>query len=159
MATSLELLALAKLAFYDSRPTATLTQSAVWATPNNQSPYATTPFQTSSEDNWGGHNGVTNNTRYTVPVAGTYRVSGQITWTTNGTGIRAAQFFKNGTMLPGTNGFLQVANSNFTTVVIPATNSACVVGDYLELAAYQNSGATLNTVTAGTFLSVEFLHF
>lgn len=159
MASALEILAAAKLSFYDSKPTATLIQTSAWSTPNNVSPYNTAPFQSSTEDNWGGHSNVTNNTRYTVPVAGTYRVSGLITWTTNGTGIRAAEIFKNGSAVAGTNAIMQVASSNFSTVQCPAVNVPCVVGDYLELGGYQNSGASLNTVTSGTFMSIEFLHF
>lgn len=159
MASSIELLALAKLAFYDNRPTATLNQNAAWSTPNSTTPYNTAPFQTSNEDNWGGHSNVTNNTRYTIQVAGTYRVSGALTWTTNGTGIRACDLQKNGTRITGSNTYMQCASANFSTVQVPAMNVVCAVGDYLEIGGFQNSGASLNTVTAGSYLSVEFLHF
>lgn len=155
----MELLALAKLAFLDSKPTATLIQTSAWGTPNQSSPYTTAPFQSSTEDNWSGHSNVTNNTRYTIPVAGTYRLSGMISWTTSGTGLRAAEWWKNGSVLPGSNAFMQIASSNFSTVQLPAYNVVCAVGDYLELAAIQTSGASLNTVTTGTYMSVEFLHF
>lgn len=160
MASSLEILALAKQSLYDNKPTATLTQNAVWSTPNNQSsPYATAPFQQSNEDNWTGHSNVTNNTRYTIQVAGTYRVSGALTWTTNGTGVRACDLQKNGTRIAGSNVFMQVASANFSTVQVPAMNVVCAVGDYLEIGGFQNSGATLNTYAGGCYLSVEFLHF
>lgn len=159
MASSLEVLALARLSFYDNKPTATLIQTSAWSTPNNTTPYNTVPFQSSTEDNWNGHSNVTNNTRYVIQVAGTYRISGAITWTTNATGIRAADIQKNGTRISGVDEFTQVASSNFASVWIPAVNVVCVVGDYLEMGGYQNSGASLNTVTGSTYLSVEFLHF
>lgn len=159
MASSLELLALAKLSFWDSKPTATLYQTSVWASPNNVNPYNTVPFQASSEDNWGGHNNVTNNTRYTIQVAGTYRVSGSIMFATNSTGIRAINVQKNGTALTGIDAFVNAGASSSTSVMLPAANVVCAAGDYLELGGYQNSGGSLNTATLGTYMSVEFLHF
>lgn len=163
MASSIEVLNLAQLAFYNNKPTATLFQNAAWSTPNNVSgpPYNTVPFQTSSEDNWSGHSNVTNNTRYTVQVAGTYRVSGVITWTSNATGTRAADLQKNGARISSNvsgASFVQSA-AGFITVQVPASNVVCAVGDYLELGGFQNSGGSLNTVPGATYFSVEFLHF
>lgn len=159
MATSIEILNLAQLSFWNNKPTATLYQTSVWATPNNVSPYNTCPFQASTEDNWSGHSNVTNNTRYTIPVAGTYRISGLITWSSNSTGIRVADIQKNGTRVSSVNPYTSANSGTFTSVQIPAVNVVCVVGDYLEMGGYQNSGSSLNTVASNTYLSVEFLHF
>lgn len=159
MASSLELLALAKLALYDAKPTATLYQTSAWSVGNNVNPYLTAPWQASQEDTWGGHNNVTNNTRYTIPLAGTYRVSGALMFTTNATGVRAINVQKNGSTLPGIDAFVNAGSSNSTSVVLPASNVVCAVGDYLEIGGYQNSGAALSTTTLGCFMSIEFLHF
>lgn len=159
MATGIEVLNLAQVAFWNNKPTATLYQTSPWSAPNNVNPYNTVPFQASTEDNWNGHNNVTNNTRYTVQVAGTYRVSGSIMWSTNSTGIRAINLQKNGTALNGIDVFVNAGASNNTSTPLPASNIFCAVGDYLELGGFQNSGGSLNTAVLGTYMSVEFLHF
>lgn len=161
MASAFEVLALSKLSFYDNKPTATMYETSAFAAPNNPSPYPTVPWQASSEDNWGGHSNVTNNTRYTVQVAGTYRVSGVVTWTSSATGTRACDVQKNGTRVPSNSSgstFVE-AVAGFLSVPVPATNVVCAVGDYLEIGAFQNSGGTLNTVAGACYMSVEFLHF
>lgn len=158
MASSVEVLNLAQLAFFNNKPTATLYQSSGTSIANNPSPYQVVGFNASTEDNWSGHSSVTNNSRYTVQVAGTYRVSGAVQFPTNGTGIRGVEIFKNGTSQNGVNQLSPSNSSTFTSVPVPASNIACVVGDYIEIAAYQNSGGALTTQGNGTFLSVEFLH-
>lgn len=161
MASSFEVFAQAQLAFYNNKPTATMYETSAFSAPNNPSPYPTVPFQASSEDNWSGHNNVTNNTRYTVQVAGTYRVSGVVTFASNATGTRAADIQKNGTRIASNasgSSFVQ-AVAGFISVQVPAANVVCAVGDYLEMGAFQNSGGSLNTVPGATYFSVEFLHF
>lgn len=161
MASAFEVLALAKLSFYDNKPTATLYENAVFSVPNNPSPYTPVTWQVASEDNWGGHSGVTNPSRYTVQVAGTYRVSGVVTFSSNATGTRAADLQKNGVRFPSNSSgasFVQ-AVAGFLSVQVPATNIVCAVGDYIEMGAFQNSGGALNTVAGASYMSVEFLHF
>lgn len=161
MASAFEVLALAKLSFYDNKPTATLYPTSAFSAPNNPSPYPTVPWQASTEDNWGGHSNVTNNTRYTVQVAGTYRVSACITWTSNATGTRACDIQRNGVRVSSNSSgasFVE-AVAGFLSVQVPAMNVVCNVGDYLEIGAFQNSGASLNTVAGACYMSVEFLHF
>lgn len=159
MASSLELLALAKLSFWDNKPTATLTQSSATSIPNTPTPYQVVNFNAFQNDNWSGHSNVTNPSRYTVPVAGTYRISGMVTFAGNATGIRAAEFFQNGVLVPGSNPFEQPPGANFITIQLPAYNVVCAVNDYLEIGVYQSSGGSLNTVAGSTFFSIEFLHF
>lgn len=144
------------LLFTLGKPSATLIQTSPWNTPNNTTPYGTVPWQSSSVDNWNAHSNVTNNTRYVVPVAGIYRLSGAVTWTNNATGVRAAEFMKNGSALSGTNVWQPASSANFLTVTLPAYNVQCAVGDYLEIGGYQNSGAALATVIGGSYFSINF---
>jgi hypothetical protein len=84
------------------------------------------------------------NTRFTAQTAGTYQISGQVTFVANATGERAAKFRLNGSAdvsepieNPGAGGP--------TTVSLVAFHLHLNVGDYIELMAYQNSGGSLNT--------------
>lgn len=145
------------LMFVLGKPVATLLQTSAWNTPNNVTPYNTVPWQSSGIDNWGGHSNSTNNTRYTVQVAGIYQLSGAVTWQANATGVRAAEFMKNGSALGGTNLYMPASSSNFFTVSLPAYIVACAVGDYLEIGGYQSSGSALATVTGGSYFSISYL--
>jgi hypothetical protein len=143
--------------FILGKPSATLLQSSAWNTPNNASPYTTAPWQSSGFDNWAGHSNTTNNTRYVIPVAGIYQLSGALTWAANATGVRAAEFMKNGTALGGSNLYMPASSSNFFTVSLPAYFVQCVVGDYLEIGGFQNSGAPLATVPGGCYFSITYV--
>lgn len=159
MASTLSVLNAARLAFYDNRPTALMIMTSSWSTPNNvSSPLTPAPWNGTQIDNWGGHSNTTNNTRYTVQVAGTYQVSALMTWTTNGTGVREADLMKNGSAFAGCVATSQVSAAQFCSVQLPAYNIACNVGDYIEVGGYQNSGAALNTVVGGCYFAVTYLH-
>lgn len=157
MPSSIEVLTLAKLAFYDNKPTATMWQTSTVSIPNNAA-YAPVGFNANQEDNWGGHSTVTNNSRYTVQVSGTYRLSGCVQFASNATGVRAVEFMKNGVAYATNNQFV-AGTSQFVSVPAISFNAPAVVGDYFEIAAFQNSGGALNTQINGTLFSVEFLHF
>lgn len=163
MASSIEVLVLAKLSFYDNKPTCRVYNNAGFSVVNNS--VVTMPWDTSVDDNLSGHSNVTNNTRYTVQVAGYYQVSGSVNFANNTTGYRLATWLKNGTELPAARGF---GNPNITTwtctVVPPTIGVQCAVGDYLEMAVYQNSGGSLSTTAAsagigGNTMQIQFLHF
>lgn len=159
MASTLSVLNAAQLAFQNNRPTALMIMTSAWATPNNSSaPLLPAPWNGTQIDNWGGHSNTTNNSRYTIPVAGVYQVAALMTWTSNASGVREANFQKNGTAFAGSIATTQASSSNFSSVSLPAYNIACAVNDYIEVGGYQNSGGTLNTVVGGCYFSVTYLH-
>lgn len=158
MATSLEILALAKLAFYDNKPTALLSNTSnTFSVPNNS--FAAITWNSSTDDNWSGHSSVTNPSRYTAQVAGLYRFSGAYTTANNATGYRLVGWALNGVELANS----RIYNPNLSgtvnnSVVAATTKLRLNVGDYVEMYVFQNSGASLNT-TNGTWMDVEFVHF
>lgn len=159
MASTLSMLNAAQLAFMNNRPTALMIMTSSWSTPNNvASPLDTAPWNGTQIDNWGGHSNTVNSSRYTIQVAGVYQVSALMTWTANATGVREADFQKNGSALAGSVAVSQVSAAQFCSVALPAYNIACDVGDYLEVGGYQNSGAALNTVVGGCYFSVTYQH-
>lgn len=158
MASSFEVLALAKQSFADNFPTAYLTQSSAQGITTGSGFTQVVAFNSSSEDNWSGHSNVTNNSRYTCQVPGLYSIISQITYTnTTGLLVRAIQVQKNGTGIVGSQGYNQSYSNNFLTVNTTAL-ARLNVGDYVETGTWQNSGGTLNTVTNGTYMLVQYLH-
>lgn len=95
-------------------------------------------------------------TKFTIVNAGTYRLSGMVSFAGNATGVREAFFRVNGTtqlntpVLPG--------NANVVTVAVPPTRIHLNAGDYVELCCYQNSGGALNTYATfgATYALVEY---
>lgn len=118
----------------------------------------TVPFAQEVFDTDGFHSTSTNNSRITVPSgkAGKYIVSGQSYFATNSTGFRQTRITKNGSTywlapIPA-NGTID-AVMNFTFLIDLA------VGDYIEMAVYQNSGGNLNLTvdaTSNTYMSVSY---
>lgn len=158
MASTLELLTAAQMAFQNNVPAATLYMTSAWS-PSSGTTGLTVPWNASAYDNWAGHSNSTNNTRYTVQVAGVYAVSAAVCWTGNATGLRISELWKNGSMLPGTEIYEGADGTNNVTVVNPPYLVQCAVGDYLEVNGYQNSGGSLATVTSSCYFTVEFVHF
>lgn len=103
-------------------------------------------FDTEAFDTHGGHDTSTNTSRYTCRIAGYYQFSGKVCWSGNSTGRRASQWWLNGTVITGT----QVAYAATTAAdvehVVLTLDVAMAVGDYVELAGYQDSGGSLNTI-------------
>ena len=93
-------------------------------------------------DSHGFHDNATNNTRFTIPsgMAGKYLCVGQIAHQLNTAGTtRSAQIHKNGTMRGESDG---PPNQTFDTVLQVQCVLDMIVGDYVELKAYQNSGVS-----------------
>jgi hypothetical protein len=91
------------------------------------------------------HSNTVNNTRLTAPIAGIYSVTANVGWNSNNTGRRVIQLRKNGVdFLFDTKQATQGDTSfqSLTDLVQLAK------GDFVEVAANQNSGAAL-----GTFLN------
>jgi hypothetical protein len=117
-------------------------------------------FDTNRIDTYTGHSTTSNNTRYTCQAAGYYWVHGQCSWAANATGVRALELAKNGTAIIDTEDLQQTANlAGQTQHVMGIVQLAA--GDYLELWAYQSSGAALSTSSSGNWqpnLSGFWLH-
>jgi hypothetical protein len=144
-----------------TRPIAQLRNTTVTNIANNTANLVVV-FQSEDFDTHNGHDPVTNPSRWTCPASqgGTYRVSGRVGWTakasTGTTDIRAASLYKNGAQINATSDQIRALDQATTQPVnlIVPTLIALVPGDYLELNAFQNSGAALDTFVGGGLSSM-----
>jgi hypothetical protein len=104
---------------------------------------AVMPFNGEVIDRDGGHNTVTNNSRYTSQTAGYYLLTGAVGFVSNATGKRELLFLVNGvdeyyvSSIPGlAAGFSGCSSSGRVYLA---------VGDYAEVNVWQNSGGALAT--------------
>lgn len=132
-------------------------QSAAQSIPD--STYTAVTFDTEIVDSYSGHSTTTNTSRYTAQVAGYYDVVGKVGFVTSGTGRRIGTLYVNGAEL----GYTRTEQTPSGTA---ASNTTCIalapvflnVNDYVELFAFQSSGAPLNTSATPTTLSVRWVH-
>ncbi|HEY1179930.1 MAG TPA: hypothetical protein VGF17_27555 [Phytomonospora sp.] len=110
----------------------------------------------------GMHDLVVNNSRIYARTAGKYRISGQLVFAANATGVRiatvrlnAAGLIGGGTGLLSTN--QNALSSGTTAVPLPPDTFTLAAGDYVEMFGYQNSGAALNTDPNFARLLVELV--
>jgi hypothetical protein len=117
-------------------------------------------FNSESFDTDGFHSTVTNTGRLTVPEgkAGKYLVYGQIAYNGNATGQRQTNFLKNGSggnfkAIELNNGSSYLTNPSGSTVLDLA------VGDYVEMAGYQDSSGNLTNDerVQHTFFGMNYL--
>jgi hypothetical protein len=99
-------------------------------------------------DSDGGHSTSTNTSRYTAQTAGLYYVTGAVTFATNATNTRTLQVLLNGAAVNGA-GVQAAPASNRGATVLASTLVQMSVGDYVEIAAWQDSGGSLAT-SSGT---------
>ena len=113
-------------------------------------------LDTTAVDSDNGHSNVTNNSRYTCQTAGLFYVSGSVNLAQNSGGTRTLQVFLNGAGITGSAVQAMPSASNgasvFTSTIVQLN-----VGDYVELAAWQNSGSTLATSTSNALLTTMCL--
>jgi hypothetical protein len=137
--------------FLLGKPVFAAWQSTVQSIPNNT--YTPLTFTSEVVDRDNGHSVTTNTSRYTAQTAGYYLFNGQIQYASNVTGSRRALWWVNGGTPTGNGGGFFTTSSTLVagnvSVVAPPFFVYLAVGDYVELAAFQNSGAALNTVAAG----------
>jgi len=100
-------------------------------------------------DGVGGHDNVTNNSRWTARYAGWHLLGGGVAFAANATGRRASWWQVNGTAVNGSSVAVAAAIGGLETVV-PARSMQVFlnVGDYVELMGYQESGGNLNTFSS-----------
>jgi hypothetical protein len=107
------------------------------------------PIDTEEIDSAGGHDNVTNNSRYTAQYAGRYWVVATAIWPSTANGRRSTQLLKNGATtyndanitIPATTGAAGVLRTQAARMIFLAVN------DYVEGQAFQDSGGTINGVT------------
>lgn len=97
--------------------------------------------------------------RYTAFVKGLYEFTGAVSFATNTTGYRACYWAVNGAGRPASRVQIPPAPTGASTVIAARPMTVSLnVGDYVELMAHQNSGATLSTdVTTGTMYQPSVL--
>lgn len=102
-------------------------------------------FDAEVVDSVGGHDNVTNNSRYTAVYAGWYEIDGGVAFAANATGSRFTEIAVNGSAVGG-----GVASAPATAGIglwlpVRATLTFLNVGDYVEIWGRQDSGGALNT--------------
>lgn len=107
-------------------------------------------LDTEDYDSDNGHSTSTNTSRYTIQVAGTYRIVALGGFSTNATGNRKLGININGAAARA--GSIQqpgMASNSWNACVV--TELACSVGDYIEIAMWQTSGGSLSTAASAGF--------
>lgn len=114
------------------------------------------------DDNWAGHSNVTNNSRYTCQIAGTYWVSGCYAAVASASGFRAVRIAKNGSPVLGSGVYSPNNGSSDVGLATPRCSVTLAVNDYVEVQGWQSTGGSLNTTLDPELrcsLSVDFAHF
>jgi hypothetical protein len=116
--------------------------------------YTKLTFNTEQFDTNAFHDDSTNTSRMTIPSgkAGKYLITGCINWQSNSTGQRIFVVFKNNSLFQSFGSEAASGNAN----AISSFVKDLAVADYVELAAYQSSGGSLN-VDDGRYFQVTYL--
>ncbi len=145
--------------FYDGIEVAQLRNVNAFAIAN--AAFTVIPFDAEDFDKFGGHDNVTNNTRYTVKKDGKYRISGGPSFAANAVGGRGGVWLKNNAQINGGQTMYPVSAAGLNAIIcMRPVIVQCVITDYLEMAAYQNTGGNLNTIVTGSdqpCMLVEYL--
>lgn len=159
MASTLELMNAAKLSLYDNKPVGYFLQAVTQSIPN--SAYTALTFDTVLLDNWGGWS-AGDTTKYTVKLAGKYKVSGQAYLAGNATGSRFTRAAYNGGGVGGGIGEVGTPGAVALTVPTPVVIVQAVVGDFFQIATFQSTGGALSTnasTSNASSFTVEWISF
>lgn len=115
--------------------------------------FAALTWDTEEIDSDAMHSTSSNTSRLVCQTAGTYLLSGSISWASSSAGVRrGARWLKNGAssntqvmIVPPGTGTAGVPTVHAPTVMMPLA-----VSDYVELAGYQDTGGALSTVAGIT---------
>ena len=105
------------------------------------------------------HSTSVNTSRITLTTAGNYLIVGIIEWGANATGSRQVQIRRNGDSATNIGIITQGATpggAGFVTTQVISIYYQLVVGDFIELFVYQDSGGALNVLNSATY-SPEFM--
>lgn len=108
-------------------------------------------MQTEDIDTHNGHSAVTNISRYTCQVAGKYELDGGAAFSASATGQRWLRWHKNGVEVEGSGANMDGNASQQTLMSVRSVVVSLAVGDYVELYAFQSSGADLATYVGVTY--------
>jgi hypothetical protein len=116
-------------------------------------------YNTEVWDTDGFHDNSTNNSRITIPAgkAGKYNVSANIIFASNGTGVRYASLYKNGSET--FRYYYNAPSGTSANGLVLNTVETYSVGDYLEININQTSGGNLSAFFSGyyNYFSVTYL--
>lgn len=112
------------------------------------STYTLLPWDTEVDDPYGFHDNAVNNSRLTVPpgLAGIYLIAWHIWFASNATNSRFVRVLKNKAgNASGQDEFgdVRIGANGLATVCLCSHPIPLVVGDYIELTGWQNSGGAL----------------
>jgi hypothetical protein len=103
-------------------------------------------FDAETYDTPDGHSITVNISRYTCQKAGWYQLSGVVVWAPNATGRRLLQWRVGGTAINGGRTDLAPVGGGVQTAMPASTIPVLLaVGNYVELAAFQDTGSPLST--------------
>ncbi|MEH0973974.1 hypothetical protein V6U77_22870 [Micromonospora sp. CPCC 205546] len=124
-------------------PLAQLRQSVSQSLAN--ATWTTITFDAEDLDTAGGHSTSSNTGRYTAQRTGHYQLSGAVSFGPNATGARWCKWMKNGSELASSGANMAPAPGGQTLLTARTIVVRLVVGDYVELQAYQTSGGSIST--------------
>lgn len=101
-----------------------------------------TAVQWNSEtfDTVGGHDTVTNNSRYTAQYDGIYMLSASIPWTAHANACKYEMYFKRSDGIEYNGNSIQKSTSSHTLVTSSSRLMALTTGEYVEVWVWQDSG-------------------
>ena len=134
-----------------SSPTCRVYNNAAISIPNNSTTALT--FNSERWDNDDMHSTASNTSRLTCVTPGIYSVYGNIRFASNNNGNRIIAVRKNGSVVWANHRAMAIQGSNHPLSI--ATQIDLDTGDYVELLAFQSSGAALN-IDSEDALSPEF---
>jgi hypothetical protein len=139
----------ALLTFLLNPPRCRLYSNVAQSIPN--STWTALTFQNELFDTDTMHSTTTNPERITATTSGLYVVAGAVTFPNNGTGRRAAELWKNGSLAPWESyDTIGTPSSAFGTVAPLYAEVQLAAGDYIEYRVLQDSGAAMNTYVSAT---------
>jgi len=110
-------------------------------------------FDSERQDTDDYHNPGSNPERLTVPVDGTYLVTGHLRFAASSTGVRIVRIVRGGTTVLAQQ---RITSLSFSVIEFSiATTHILPAGQYVTLSVWQNSGGNLNVESANNF-SPEF---
>lgn len=104
-------------------------------------------------DGTGGHDNVTNNTRWTARYPGRHLLGGGVGFAASATGRRGVWWRVNGSVVNGTASVLTATATLEHALPARSISVYLNAGDYVELAGYQESGGNLNTSVTDIYQS------
>jgi hypothetical protein len=115
-------------------------------------------FTSETDDSHGGHDLVTNTSRWYAPYSGRYLMTLNVPWANNATGRRGCWWRINGagTLYSGGSG----PSINASVVTPGAKTIRMTAGDYIEAWGYQTSGGALNadgTLNDGVVWTIDYV--